>query len=107
MTMLDERMRRVGKELDRAADAYATRRDARAYVIARSAPSRRSMVLVAAVVVGALVVALLVRRSAGDNEDSQVVDRPDALAIAENLGDEWLWPAEPGDIPASSAEEIT
>jgi hypothetical protein len=106
MTMLDERLRRVGAELDRAAEEYAAHRDERAYVVVRSAPRRGSMVLLAAVVVGALVVAFVALRKASDNEDSRVVDRPDALAIAENLGDEWLWPAQAGDIPAASAEEI-
>ena len=107
MTTLEERMRRVGAELDRAADAYATRIDEDAYVAVMPTPRRAPVMVLTAAVVVALVAAFLALRNASDSEDGQITDEPSGLAIAQNLGDEWLWPAEPGNIPAVNAEAIT
>jgi hypothetical protein len=107
MTMLDERLRRVGEELDRAAVAFAARSTERTYVTTAPARPRRHLMIVAVAAALALCVgaALTIRASVHD-DDRSVADSPDGLAIARNLGDMWLWPNEGSDAPAGTPEEV-
>jgi hypothetical protein len=106
MTKLDERMRRVGEELDRAAVAYRVTAKEHTYVVSGPARAHRSHVIVTIVVAFAVcVVAAAALRAAGD--DRTVNEPPNGMTIAERLGDQQLWPSPGSDVPAETPEQVT
>ena len=65
------------------------------------------MVVAIVVLLALFVGAALVLRTADQDEGRSVADSPEGRAIAQNLGDAWLWPDADSVVPAGTAEEIT
>ena len=107
MTMLDERLRRAGEELDRAAVDYSARSSEQAYVAPAPLRPRRRSVAVAVVALLALLVGAVLAVRAARGEDRTVADSPERRVIARNLGGSWLWPDAETDVHAGTPEEIT
>ena len=108
MTTIEDRVRQIGRELDRASSTYGERAPEPSYVRASPVVSaKRPRVLVAAgvLVVACVAMLLVLRRS--DQQSSTVTEPPEGLAISATLGgDSWIWPSADAGVVATSAEQV-